>query len=1019
MFTRSYTEQETERARVGKCTGSFLKAGRAGARHSELIFEAIQELRGERAADRVGVWLEEVGSAEASETSPAVFRGEVWEGGIGGEILEWAQINFDAPLRIGSLRAGQSCGYEIGEQEAGAILGPELELRRVLWVPVMVRRTLRGLVMLGSLRRRANLPGAKAESIAEQLGFLLELEEERKLASTRKADLDFWLRINRLLAEQQSANTILGQLAESCTRGESVGGAGATFALIGERRSGTADSGPSGRKREDHLFIRAQSGDEAWEYGVNGGPLENLWRQAVSKGELISVDADALALAEDICKIVAIPVQQGNTTVGVLLAGLPRRRALGETLDRLAWRSAMVAEVLKAERKAPVGLQEELWRKGLLESSEQPAVLVDRRGLIVGISKGARELLQGENGLLVSSLESTRFAELFRPQAWEEVQGWVDASLKDSPSRDETLECELSGGSKIVVRRLAISGEGFLAVALGRVPMRPETRSEHENLGTMRQALEWLEEGVAVFDERGEILVRNGMFLQLLGIAGESGNSLVNLEDVIQAASQNAEEPKTFADSRRALAENSMEATQEELEMAKPVPQKMERYARPVFDATGKKIGRVEVYRGVPAWLAFQSKLVQTEGLASLGQRVMQIAHELKNPLTTIVGNAQRFVQREPVSPDTGEAWRILQEAERASRMVKQLLNLPGEPRPAWQLVSLNELVESTMELQRAWLSGSRLRLKLELENGLPRVRGDQGQLQQILLNLLQNAQQAMQESGKGSTLSLRTVSGGSGRVRLEVEDDGPGIPETLQERIFDPFFTTKPPGKGTGLGLAIVSGFVRQHEGTITVHSSPRGAGAKFVVELPAAEETWHERLRQDSRNDNATEIPLLSPAILGKKAPHILVVEDEPTVAALISDVLREEGMEVDVVPDGRKALEATGQVAYDLAICDVKMPGMDGQVFFRALEQAGSPLQEHVLFVTGDEMAQRTRDFLVRNHLPHVAKPFRVEELCRAVRSLLWGSLPSVRPWSETILNDHLGTGRSDEGTRDSAE
>ena len=130
-------------------------------------------------------------------------------------------------------------------------------------------------------------------------------------------------------------------------------------------------------------------------------------------------------------------------------------------------------------------------------------------------------------------------------------------------------------------------------------------------------------------------------------------------------------------------------------------------------------------------------------------------------------------------------------------------------------------------------------------------------------------------------------------------------------------------------------------------------------------------------------------------EQAPHILVVEDEPTVASLIADVLREEGMCVDVLSDGQRALELVRKQSYDLAICDLRMPGMDGQIFYGALVHSQSPLRDHVLFVTGDVLAQRTREFLEGNHLPHVAKPFRVEELSLAVHGVLWGNRKAAVP------------------------
>jgi CheY-like chemotaxis protein len=124
------------------------------------------------------------------------------------------------------------------------------------------------------------------------------------------------------------------------------------------------------------------------------------------------------------------------------------------------------------------------------------------------------------------------------------------------------------------------------------------------------------------------------------------------------------------------------------------------------------------------------------------------------------------------------------------------------------------------------------------------------------------------------------------------------------------------------------------------------------------------------------------------------VLVVEDEPTVARLIADVFEDEGMQVDVLLDGREELDRAARESYDLVICDMKMPGLDGQRFYRSLERNGNPLRERFLFVTGDVMAAQTREFLIRNRLPHVAKPFRVEELTEKVHAVLQAQ-PQAEP------------------------
>jgi signal transduction histidine kinase/ActR/RegA family two-component response regulator len=1002
VFMRSRANGEKTKGRMGTGTSSLLRAGRAGANRGERILEAIQELKNEEGVDRVGVWLEERDSREGRDTESVVFRGEVWDEGMGIGIQGWTRISGDAPLPMEMLNAGKKCEYKIEGMNQGPMLGPLVALQRVLWVPVVVRRILRGLVMTGTQQKQKSLPSARAERVAEELGLLLEFEEERRLSAARKADLELVQRVRALTSEKSTANAILGELAESCTRGESSGGTGAVFALIGERKSGLPVAAPSFAPGEEQLIIRAQSGDEAWAHGVNHGPLETLWRQALEDQRVIVAEADRLPLARDISRMVAIPLERGKSVAGILIAGLARQKATPEMLERLELRAQSAAEVLQQEWRAEEALRQQLWQKALLESSGKPVVLVDSRGLLVAMSRGAWELARPEKADFAAESGNMRFAELFRPRHWEEVQEWVSSSVsKEIGKTTETLESELSGGKRVALRRLEISGQEFSVVGIEEAGMANRARTAEEAHAALKQALEWLDEGVAVFDDRGEIIAQNAKFLQILGFRQDERSNLRTLEDVIQGASKNAGEPESFAADWRALAANSTEGTQEELAMAKPVPQSIERCARAIVGPKGERLGRVEVYREMTARRMFQSRMVQTEKLASLGQRVSGIVHELSSPLTTILGNAQRMVLREETGAAPAEALQILKEAERATGIMRQLLHLSRETRRELRLVSLNELVAQTVDLQKGLMAGSGLRLKVEIAETLPSVNADFGQLQQVLLNLLQNAQQAMEESGQDGTLMVRTASGGPGRVRLEVGDDGPGIPEALQARIFDPFFTTKPAGKGTGLGLAIVSGFVRQHGGTVSVHSPP-GGGTRFVVELPAAEELQEAVAREKRAHARQIEFPQaaalpggLIPQVLTEKTPHVLVVEDEATVAALIADVLREEGMRVDVLPDGQRALEAVRQESYDLAICDLKMPGMDGQIFYGELVQSRNPLREHVLFVTGDVVAQRTQEFLERHHLPHVAKPFRVEELSVAVRRMLSVNLQAAVP------------------------
>jgi CheY-like chemotaxis protein len=212
--------------------------------------------------------------------------------------------------------------------------------------------------------------------------------------------------------------------------------------------------------------------------------------------------------------------------------------------------------------------------------------------------------------------------------------------------------------------------------------------------------------------------------------------------------------------------------------------------------------------------------------------------------------------------------------------------------------------------------------------------------------------------------------------IALEVADDGPGIPPEIASRIFDPFFTSKPSGVGTGLGLSIVYGIVHQHGGNVSFDNQ-LGSGARFVVDLPVVPAPVD--LRGNDLPSVAGRYKAVAPA-------RILAIEDEPTVAHLIADVLREEGHQVEAVFESQEGLRRLSRNRYDLIVCDLRMPHFDGQAVYQTLQRAGSPLLSRILFITGDVLAAQTREFFERNSLPYLAKPFLVEELKIAVNRLL---------------------------------
>jgi signal transduction histidine kinase len=244
-------------------------------------------------------------------------------------------------------------------------------------------------------------------------------------------------------------------------------------------------------------------------------------------------------------------------------------------------------------------------------------------------------------------------------------------------------------------------------------------------------------------------------------------------------------------------------------------------------------------------------QLLQAEKMAALGQTISGVAHELNNPLATILSWAERLAQRQLEEPVRRGLETIVSESERAARIVRNLLTFARKRQTTRAMVDVNQVARETLALRAYEQRVTNISVIDALAAGLPQVFADQHQVQQVLLNLVINAEQAMLHANGHGTLVVRTWHDADHEtVILEINDDGPGIPDDLQPRIFDPFFTTKEVGKGTGLGLTVAYAIVQEHGGRIRLESRPN-KGASFYVEMPVAGASRHRhRSGRGSRN-------------------------------------------------------------------------------------------------------------------------------------------------------------------------
>jgi two-component system, NtrC family, sensor kinase len=370
-------------------------------------------------------------------------------------------------------------------------------------------------------------------------------------------------------------------------------------------------------------------------------------------------------------------------------------------------------------------------------------------------------------------------------------------------------------------------------------------------------------------------------------------------------------------------------------------------------------------------------RLMESDRLAAVGELVAGVAHEVNNPLSSISAFAQLLLRDSGLTAQQRESIDVIRgETVRASQVVKDLLAFARRSEPQSAPLDLNGVVARTLRMRQYQFSEASVRVESELADDLPSVMGDARQLQQVCLNLLTNAVQAM--SPRGGVLRVRTARVHD-QVQLEVQDTGPGIAAGTRAHIFEPFFTTKKEGEGTGLGLSVSYGIVSTHGGTIeVVDTGP--AGTTFRVTLPAASVlAASQELERD-----AAPIALRSP-LAGIK---LLFVDDEPALRSGMQAFGEMRGFTVITASDGAAALETARTTGVDAVVCDLRMPGMDGYAFHEQLRQERPGLAARTVFITGDVIATTaSRGSVARQ--PVLTKPFAFDKIEEALIAVMRGS------------------------------
>ncbi|AKG53132.1 sensory box sensor histidine kinase-response regulator [Dehalogenimonas sp. WBC-2] len=407
----------------------------------------------------------------------------------------------------------------------------------------------------------------------------------------------------------------------------------------------------------------------------------------------------------------------------------------------------------------------------------------------------------------------------------------------------------------------------------------------------------------------------------------------------------------------------------------------VEASSSPIFDKNGSLTGSVHIIKDISErkreeqqTQQLRTKAEMSSRLAAVGEMAAGIAHEINNPLTGVIGFSELLMERNDLPKDVLENIEIINDgSQRVKEIVKRMLTFARQAKPQKNSISITELIDNTLELRGYVLKTSNIEVVKDYAPGLPWVMADAGQLQQVFLNIIVNAEYAMKKAHDRGVLTIKTEYS-DGHIRVSIKDDGQGLPESVKAKLFQPFFTTKDPGEGTGLGLSLSLGIIQEHGGKIMVESE-YGHGVNFIIELPIGV----------IETVPAEELEIV-PVIEKAKSARLLIVDDEPAIRTLLKKILKQEGHEVTECSLPETAIEKIGQSKYDLIFLDVRMPGMSGIELFDKISRLRPEYTHRVIFITGDTSDLITREYLIQHQIPFVDKPFDRKTLLDKINEAL---------------------------------
>lgn len=541
---------------------------------------------------------------------------------------------------------------------------------------------------------------------------------------------------------------------------------------------------------------------------------------------------------------------------------------------------------------------------------------------------------------------------------------------------------DAKGARRFEVTTFPLFGpRGFSAKLLQQIRDVSAHAESEDRARLLQDVVHSVADPIVTLSLRGELLHRNRAAEQLFALP--DGDATVRDGDVLPFVEETAREAFVHA-----LREFKPWQAEARLASRNGIERVAVLELSPIRAHDDRLLGMVVVVRDVTEIRNLEAHIAQNEKLSALGELVSGVSHELNNPLTAVFGFAQLLLS-EPLPDEQKEEVRhIYTHAQRCKKIIDGLLQFSRRHAAERVRASLNEVVKSTADLLSYQIRLADIRLEVDTDDTLPDSMMDPFQLQQVLINLVTNAQHAISEAKRPGVVKLRTRRLSAEQMVLEVEDNGCGMHDSVLRRAFDPFFTTKGVGKGTGLGLSLSYGIVREHGGTLSAVSRV-DEGTTFRVELPIV-----------AVPSGSASLVMEQVQPLPFVRARVLAVDDEPIVLELLSQFLRSDGHEVAVAGSVEEALALADRNDFDVVLSDWRMPGLGGEQLYERLCARRADYRGRIVFMTGDAVSGEVMRLAQSDGNSVLHKPFTLDSIRAAIARAIRPVEPSPTAPTATL-------------------